>query len=171
MNCILSENLLVSKFFIWIITKTKQTLYGAKLFETTVSLSSSLQSEGWGWKILNENFVRSLAEMNWDLKINLELRSKCFSLSFQLLLVHGSVWSSEGWVGDIQCGCWGCCQHRRLPGWLPRWPVSGDSSCLCSPLYKYLNTDWSPSLSGWSLARCLARAFLIYLFLMSVWWP
>ena len=30
-------------------------------------------------KFLNENYVRSLAEMNWDLKISLELRSKYFS--------------------------------------------------------------------------------------------
>ena len=123
----------------------------------------------WRWKMLKSNLCQIIGrdELGFE---NL-LCSKYFCLSFQLLLVHGLVWSSEGWVGDIQCGCWGCCQHRRLPGWLPRWPVSGDSSCLCSPLYKYLNTDWSPSLSGWSLARCLARAFLIYLFLMSVWWP
>ena len=123
----------------------------------------------WRWKMLKSNLCQIIGrdELGFE---NL-LCSKYFCLSFQLLLVHGLVWSSEGWVGDIQCGCWGCCQHRRLPGWLPRWPVSGDSSCLCSPLYKYLNTDWSPSLSGWSLARCLATAFLIYLFLMSVWWP
>ena len=123
----------------------------------------------WRWKMLKSNLCQIIGrdELGFE---NL-LCSKYFCLSFQLLLVHGWVWSSEGWVGDIQCGCWGCCQHRRLPGWLPRWPVSGDSSCLCSPLYKYLNADWSPSLSGWSLARCLARAFLIYLFLMSVWWP
>ena len=123
----------------------------------------------WRWKMLKSNLCQIIGrdELGFE---NL-LCSKYFCLSFQLLLVHGLVWSSEGWVGDIQCGCWGCCQYRWLPGWLPRWPVSGDSSCLCSPLYKYLNTDWSPSLSGWSLARCLARAFLIYLFLMSVWWP
>ena len=123
----------------------------------------------WRWKMLKSNLCQIIGrdELGFE---NL-LCSKYFCLSFQLLLVHGLVWSSEGWVGDIQCGCWGCCQHRRLPGWLPRWPVSGDSSCLCSQLYKYLNTDWSPSLSGWSLARCLATAFLIYLFLMSVWWP
>ena len=123
----------------------------------------------WRWKMLKSNLCQIIGRD--ELGFEILLCSKYFCLSFQLLLVHGSVWSSEGWVGDIQCGCWGCCQHRRLPGWLPRWPVSGDSSCLCSPLYKYLNTDWSPSLSGWSLARCLARAFLIYLFLMSVWWP
>ena len=123
----------------------------------------------WRWKMLKSNLCQIIG---WDeLGFEILLCSKYFCLSFQLLLVHGLVWSSEGWVGDIQCGCWGCCQYRWLPGWLPRWPVSGDSSCLCSPLYKYLNTDWSPSLSGWSLARCLARAFLIYLFLMSVWWP
>ena len=123
----------------------------------------------WRWKMLKSNLCQIIGrdELGFE---NL-LCSKYFCLSFQLLLVHGLVWSSEGWVGDIQCGCWGCCQYRWLPGWLPRWPVSGDSSCLCSPLYKYLNTDWSPSLSGWSLARCLATAFLIYLFLMSVWWP
>ena len=123
----------------------------------------------WRWKMLKSNLCQIIGRD--ELGFEILLCSKYFCLSFQLLLVHGLVWSSEGWVGDIQCGCWGCCQHRRLPGWLPRWPVSGDSSCLCSPLYKYLNTDWSPSLSGWSLARCLARAFLIYLFLMSVWWP
>ena len=123
----------------------------------------------WRWKMLKSNLCQIIGRD--ELGFEILLCSKYFCLSFQLLLVHGLVWSSEGWVGDIQCGCWGCCQHRRLPGWLPRWPVSGDSSCLCSPLYKYLNTDWSPSLSGWSLARCLATAFLIYLFLMSVWWP
>ena len=123
----------------------------------------------WRWKMLKSNLCQIIGRD--ELGFEILLCSKYFCLSFQLLLVHGLVWSYEGWVGDIQCGCWGCCQHRRLPGWLPRWPVSGDSSCLCSPLYKYLNTDWSPSLSGWSLARCLARAFLIYLFLMSVWWP
>ena len=123
----------------------------------------------WRWKMLKSNLCQIIGRD--ELGFEILLCSKYFCLSFQLLLVHGLVWSSEGWVGDIQCGCWGCCQYRWLPGWLPRWPVSGDSSCLCSPLYKYLNTDWSPSLSGWSLARCLARAFLIYLFLMSVWWP
>ena len=123
----------------------------------------------WRWKMLKSNLCQIIGRD--ELGFEILLCSKYFCLSFQLLLVHGLVWSSEGWVGDIQCGCWGCCQHRRLPGWLPRWPVSGDSSCLCSPLYKYLNTDWSPSLSGCSLARCLARAFLIYLFLMYVWWP
>ena len=123
----------------------------------------------WRWKMLKSNLCQIIGRD--ELGFEILLCSKYFCLSFQLLLVHGLVWSSEGWVGDIQCGCWGCCQHRRLPGWLPRWPVSGDSSCLCSPLYKYLNTDWSPSLSGWSLARCLARAFLIFSFLMSVWRP
>ena len=121
----------------------------------------------WRWKMLKSNLCQIIGRD--ELGFEILLCSKYFCLSFQLLLVHGLVWSSEGWVGDIQCGCWGCCQHRRLPGWLPPWLVSGDSSCLCSPLYKYLNTDWSPSLSGWSLARCLAREFLIYLFLMSVW--
>ena len=123
----------------------------------------------WRWKMLKSNLCQIIGRD--ELGFEILLCSKYFCLSFQLLLVHGLVWSSEGWVGDIQCGCWGCCQYRWLPGWLPRWPVSGDSSCLCSALYKYLNTDCSPSLSGWSLARCLARAFLIYLFLMSVWWP
>ena len=93
----------------------------------------------WRWKMLKSNLCQIIGRD--ELGFEILLCSKYFCLSFQLLLVHGLVWSSEGWVGDIQCGCWGCCQHRRLPGWLPRWPVSGDSSCLCSPLYKYLNTD------------------------------